>query len=1018
MSTQLARRRILGFALACALALPFGARAQDTGDLFGDVIHILRDSTTGQPILQKRWIELPGDTFGWGYCPVPVDAAGVEIPFAELSCDVDPTQLTRVVEVDYFGRLSASRTKERNQRMHFDEIIVNIKLAEVVDLDDSGRIRIGTGCDSNGVCATWKTIDSPMENMSIYNRLLKYGHIQTDPLEEDIDAHGSPEVGIVYHPALAAEDWAKFRGTTLTLLPRPSANQCFTGTAFVAECAAPQALLDTDFVMAATLLGGAADKHGKITPDLVQYINRFLKIPIATPTTLPPVSTLPALVRDENGVITPATPDLPFPASERFVDFGPASYLRTDWFDRSTLLLQTQDAGLTYQPTVVQLLQWLAHVNGPSPGVLTVMPGFIADATDALRVIEFIHEYEMPANLWGSGVATHTGPRGHTVRYRATNQNVPLTATVTSTAPINAGTVTFSVRTAGGVNVGVPVISGPVVNGLASATYELPGGTPPQTLAIIAVYNGTADFLPSSGSGSLAIGQADTAVTVDAATTPLGSTDRNVALTARLSWADTVPVSEGSVEFVVRDANGVTIGTAVAAPVSGGVATVDYLIPGSVPAQRLTTFAAFGGTDNFAASSATNILAVGCLAVTITPFAMPRGMVGEAFAFAMATDGIPPVTLSVSGTMPPGLSLNGLIISGTPTTNGSYTLTVTATDAVGCVGSQTYTLRIDPSLNVLAVGPGAGVPGVVRHFEPNGIQTAGGEYAPYTWSWTGGVRVARGDIDRDGVPDTFVAPGPGMDPIVRVYNGASQALFASLPVFEAGFLAGVNIAVGDITGDGVIDLVAAASTGVPRVRIFNGTNGALLYDFVAFSVPGMSGVQVATGDFNADGRADLLVGSGAGAEPYVKVFDAATGGVVHNFLAYPAEFRGGVFVAAGDLNADGRADIVTGPNTGGGPIVRAFNGVTGAQLREFWAYDTTFLGGVRVAAADVTGDGHAEIVTAPGPGGAPIVKVFHGATNAELWSFPVYPPEVIHGVYVAAPVGPATSSAAPSSPQP
>ena len=97
------------------------------------------------------------------------------------------------------------------------------------------------------------------------------------------------------------------------------------------------------------------------------------------------------------------------------------------------------------------------------------------------------------------------------------------------------------------------------------------------------------------------------------------------------------------------------------------------------------------------------------------------------------------------------------------------------------------------------------------------------------------------------------------------------------------------------------------------------------------------------------------------------MFDAATGSVLHNFLAYPDAFRGGVFVAGGDLNADGRADIVTGPGSGGGPLVRAFNGVTGAELRNFWAFDQAFQGGVRVAAADLTGDGHAEIIAAQGP---------------------------------------------------
>ena len=86
---------------------------------------------------------------------------------------------------------------------------------------------------------------------------------------------------------------------------------------------------------------------------------------------------------------------------------------------------------------------------------------------------------------------------------------------------------------------------------------------------------------------------------------------------------------------------------------------------------------------------------------------------------------------------------------------------LTATDAAACAGSMTYSLQVQPSTNVLAVGPGAGVPGVVRHFEPNGTQTAGGEYAPYTMTWQGGVRVARGDLNGDGVADTFVAPGPG-----------------------------------------------------------------------------------------------------------------------------------------------------------------------------------------------------------------------------------------------------------------
>ena len=125
-------------------------------------------------------------------CAIPIDAYGQEIPLIDLSCEVDPAHLTRIVELDYFGRLSAGRTRERNIRMHFDEVITSIKESDLVTLEPAGRFRLGTDC-VDGVCASWRAIDSPQENLAVYARLLRYGHIPTDPLEEDVDFHGDPE---------------------------------------------------------------------------------------------------------------------------------------------------------------------------------------------------------------------------------------------------------------------------------------------------------------------------------------------------------------------------------------------------------------------------------------------------------------------------------------------------------------------------------------------------------------------------------------------------------------------------------------------------------------------------------------------------------------------------------------------------------------------------------------------------------------------------------------------------------
>ena len=75
--------------------------------------------------------------------------------------------------------------------------------------------------------------------------------------------------------------------------------------------------------------------------------------------------------------------------------------------------------------------------------------------------------------------------------------------------------------------------------------------------------------------------------------------------------------------------------------------------------------------------------------------------------------------------------------------------------------------------------------------------------------------------------------------------------------------------------------------------------------------------------------------------------------------------------------------MITGADAGGGPHVRVFDGATGVERFGFFATDTAFTGGVRVAAGDVTGDGIADVLTALGPGGNQ-VDVFDGVTGSSL----------------------------------
>src|SRR5205823_4872652 len=98
--------------------------------------------------------------------------------------------------------------------------------------------------------------------------------------------------------------------------------------------------------------------------------------------------------------------------------------------------------------------------------------------------------------------------------------------------------------------------------------------------------------------------------------------------------------------------------------------------------------------------------------------------------------------------------------------------------------------------------------------------------------------------------------------------------------------------------------------------------------------------------------------------------------------AYATTFTGGVYVAATDLNGDGKAEIVTGAGATGGPHVKVFDGVTNNLLTEFMAYDASFFGGVRVGAYSLDANGRAGIVTAPGSASATLdVHVYTNQTG-------------------------------------
>lgn len=290
-------------------------------------------------------------------------------------------------------------------------------------------------------------------------------------------------------------------------------------------------------------------------------------------------------------------------------------------------------------------------------------------------------------------------------------------------------------------------------------------------------------------------------------------------------------------------------------------------------------------------------------------------------------------------------------------------------------------------------------------------------YAPYTGygtgnNFTGGVRAVTADVNRDGVEDIIVGPGPGVPTEIKVYSGVNfpvspdTSLFASGYAFETSFLGGVFLAAGDVNRDGFVDLVVTPDEGGgPRVRIVSGKDRTIITDFFGIDDPNFrGGARTALGDLNGDGNVDLIVAAGFGGGPRVAIFDGQTlrPGVVprkllNDFFLFEPALRNGAYVAAGDVNGDGFADLIGGGGPGGGPRIYGLSGYgltqqngTFTVVANFFAGDTNSRGGVTVAAKDIDGDHRADLITGAGSGSQSVVTTYLGSTLGPSGTPPTY----------------------------
>ena len=563
-------------------------------------------------------------------------------------------------------------------------------------------------------------------------------------------------------------------------------------------------------------------------------------------------------------------------------------------------------------------------------------------------------------------------------------QSVTFTTTVSAVSP-GAGTATGTVSFFDGATL---LGTGTLSSG--SATLSI-ASLAVGSNSITAVYNADANFLTSTSSAvTQTVNQASTTTTLTSSTNP-SVFGQSVTFTTTVS---AVSPGAGTATGTVSFFDGTTLlgnGNLSAGTTTLSIASL------AVGSNSIT--AVYNADTNFLTSTSSAVSQVVNQSSTTTALTSSTNpsVFGQSVTFTATVSAVSPGAGTATGTVSffDGTTLlgTGTLSAGTTTLStsslsGGNTFSITAVYAGDSSFMASTSSAVNQVVNLdVANNPTFGAPTATA----NGFTVLISNYDP-NFAYAGTATAGSVSIS-----------GTGLVTVTGVAGNTSST--ATITTNRTNY----------VSGSGQVTATSLASTaplvvGTPPPTSSGGSSTVTLYDPVtgaeagtAVPFPGFSGpLKVVSGDFNNDGVAEIIAGAGFGGGPAIAILNSQTGEVMESFFAFDPSFTGGVFVAVQDTNGDGILDIIASAGPGGGPEVRIFDGANLNVLRSFFAYAEDFTGGVSVASIDFNNDGILDLVTGAGPGGAPHVKVFDGATNAIISQWYAYPASFTGGVYVAA----------------
>lgn len=269
----------------------------------------------------------------------------------------------------------------------------------------------------------------------------------------------------------------------------------------------------------------------------------------------------------------------------------------------------------------------------------------------------------------------------------------------------------------------------------------------------------------------------------------------------------------------------------------------------------------------------------------------------------------------------------------------------------------------------IVIGSGPGRKNEVRIYRIDGTLVT--SFVPYVETFQGGVRIAVGDIDKDGKSEVVTAPGPGIEPKVMVFDEIGEKTSEGVLAYASSFHGGVHVALGDLDKDDALDIVTSAGPGGgPHIRLFDTSMVNKGKDFFAYDASMRDGVTIAV--VKTPWGDQLVTGVESWSEPFVRrySFDVNGARLDKELYAFASSSRSGVSVFAFDLDHDGTDEIVASQNGGTSPEVRMYD-LYGTLYKKYLLHDPSYRGALSVSSIQADGDSARELMTV---NTAPIVR--------------------------------------------